>query len=194
MEKKVKCVFEDGLVAFEDGFSVYADAIIHCTGYKYHFPFLETNGLVTVDDNRVGPLYKHVFPPALSPWLSFIGLTFKNSVYQIIELQCKWVAKVLSGKVLLPTEKEMMESVKEYYQLMEENGLPKRYTHSLYPLQADYKHWLVAEIGLPPLEEWKENMLKQCFKNFVEMNEKYRDEWDDTYWDAIIHGAPASEK
>ena len=61
-------------------------------------------------------------------------------------------------------------------------------------LQADYKHWLVAEIGLPPLEEWKENMLKQCFKNFVEMNEKYRDEWDDTYWDAIIHGAPASEK
>ncbi|KAG5113503.1 hypothetical protein JHK82_036772 [Glycine max] len=190
----VKCVFEDGLVAFEDGFSVYADAIIHCTGYKYHFPFLETNGLVTVDDNRVGPLYKHVFPPALSPWLSFIGLTFKNSVYQIIELQCKWVAKVLSGKVLLPTEKEMTESVKEYYQLMEENGLPKRYTHSLYPLQADYKHWLVAEIGLPPLEEWKENMLKQCFKNFVEMNEKYRDEWDDTYWDAIIHGAPASEK
>ena len=52
----------------------------------------------------------------------------------------------------------------------------------------------MAEIGLPPLEEWKENMLKQCFKNFVEMNEKYRDEWDDTYWDAIIHGAPASEK
>jgi len=32
---------------------------------------------VTVDDNRVGPLYKHVFPPALAPWLSFVGLPWK---------------------------------------------------------------------------------------------------------------------
>ncbi|CAL0303568.1 unnamed protein product [Lupinus luteus] len=30
----IKCVHEDGLVAFEDGFSIYADAIIHCTGYN----------------------------------------------------------------------------------------------------------------------------------------------------------------
>lgn len=45
--------------------------------YKYEFPFLETNGEVTVDDNRVGPLYKHVFPPALAPWLSFVGLPWK---------------------------------------------------------------------------------------------------------------------
>jgi len=35
---------------------------------------------------------------------------------------------------------------------------------------------------------------KQCFKNFIGMNEKYRDEWDDIYWDAIIHSAPAAEK
>lgn len=45
--------------------------------YKYHFPFLETNGAVTVEDNRVGPLYKHVFPPSLVPWLSFVGLPWK---------------------------------------------------------------------------------------------------------------------
>jgi len=42
--------------------------------YKHHYPFLETNGIVTIEDNRVGPLYKHVFPPALAPWLSFIGI------------------------------------------------------------------------------------------------------------------------
>ena len=45
--------------------------------YKYYFPFLDTKGEVTVDDNRVGPLYKHVFPPALSPGLSFIGLPWQ---------------------------------------------------------------------------------------------------------------------
>lgn len=48
--------------------------------YKFHFPFLETNGEVTVDDNRVGPLYKHVFPPALAPGLSFVGLPWKVCV------------------------------------------------------------------------------------------------------------------
>ena len=52
--------------------------------YKYHFPFLETNGFVIVDDNRVGPLYKHIFPPALAPWLSFVGIPFQVYPYLII--------------------------------------------------------------------------------------------------------------
>ncbi|KAL2326425.1 hypothetical protein Fmac_025483 [Flemingia macrophylla] len=69
----IKCVNEDGSINFQDGSSIYADTIIHCTGYKYHFPFLETNGIVAIEDKCVGPLYKHIFPPALAPWLSFIG-------------------------------------------------------------------------------------------------------------------------
>ncbi|KAK2407362.1 Flavin-binding monooxygenase family protein [Trifolium repens] len=188
----IKCIYEDGLVAFEDGFSIYADAIIHCTGYKYHIPFLETNGIVTIEDNRVGPLYKHVFPPSLAPWLSFIGLTYRETIFLVIELQAKWVARVLSGKVLLPTEEEMMESVKDIYRFMEENALPKRHTHSIRPFQADYKGWLVKQIGLPPLEDWRDDMLMECFKNFAEMNEMYRDEWDDKYWDAIIQSGSTS--
>lgn len=188
----IKCVYEDGLVAFEDGFSIYADAIIHCTGYKYHIPFLETNGTVTIEDNRVGPLYKHVFPPSLAPCLSFIGLTFKEITFSVIELQAKWIARVLSGKVLLPDEEEMMASIKDFYQSMEENGLSKRQTHSLRPLQGDYKHWLVEQIGLPPLEDWRDNMLMECLKNSIEMNEMFRDEWDDNYWDAIIQSGSAS--
>lgn len=71
---QIDCAHEDGSVVFQDGEVVYADAIVHCTGYKYRFPFLETNGYVTIEDNRVGPLYKHVFPPALAPPLSFISL------------------------------------------------------------------------------------------------------------------------
>ncbi|MED6184187.1 hypothetical protein PIB30_045075 [Stylosanthes scabra] len=71
----IKCINEDGFVVFEDGVTIYADSIIHCTGYKNELPFLETNGVVSIDENRVGPLYKHVFPPSLAPWLSFIGLT-----------------------------------------------------------------------------------------------------------------------
>lgn len=33
----------------------------------------------------------------------------------IIELQSKWLAKVLSGKLELPSEEEMMNCAKKYY-------------------------------------------------------------------------------
>ncbi|KAF3961679.1 hypothetical protein CMV_013724 [Castanea mollissima] len=89
----IKCTKEDGKVVFQDGSFVYADVIKHCTGYKNHFPFLRTNGIVSVDDNRVGPLYKHVFPPQLAPWLSFVGLSYKGVTTLIIELQSRWVAR-----------------------------------------------------------------------------------------------------
>lgn len=35
-------------------------------------------------------------------------------------------------------------------------------------------------------------MLMECFKKFIEMNEMYRDEWDDNYWDTIIQNGSAS--
>ncbi|KAJ7982333.1 Flavin-containing monooxygenase [Quillaja saponaria] len=182
----VKCIYEDSLIAFEDGSSVYADVIFYCTGYKYHYPFLETNGIVTIDDNRVGPLYKHVFPPALSPWLSFIGIPEKDTPIQTIELQSKWVARVLSGEVLLPTEKEMMTYVEQYYQQMEENGLPNYCTHALPPNEVEYRNWLLSQSGLPPLEKWREEMYSESIRNIKAMQHGFRDQWDDAYWDAVI--------
>ncbi|XP_020593960.1 flavin-containing monooxygenase FMO GS-OX-like 3 isoform X2 [Phalaenopsis equestris] len=74
----IKCVHEDGNVVFEDGFEVIADVILHCTGYIFSFPFLKENKVVCVDDSRVGPLFKHVFPPHLAPWISFIGISKHN--------------------------------------------------------------------------------------------------------------------
>jgi hypothetical protein len=59
----------------------------------------------------------------------------QETIFIVIELQAKWVARVLSGKILLPTEEEMMESVKDIYRIMEENALPKHYTHSIRPFQ-----------------------------------------------------------
>ncbi|RDY04277.1 Flavin-containing monooxygenase FMO GS-OX-like 3, partial [Mucuna pruriens] len=187
--KMVKCVYEDSMVAFDDGSSVYADVIFYCTGYKYHYPFLETNGIVTIEDNRVGPLYKHVFPPALAPWLSFIGIPEKDVIFQMTELQCKWVARVLSGKVQLPTEMEMMAYVEEYYQQMEKNGFPKHVTHHLHFKEIGYCNWLAAEAGLTPVEDWREEMYVESIKQIFGMHDNYRDQWDDAHWNAIIKDA-----
>lgn len=45
--------------------------------YSYAFPFLDTKGMVVVDDDRVGPLYEHTFPPSLAPSLAFVGIPRK---------------------------------------------------------------------------------------------------------------------
>ncbi|MED6109251.1 hypothetical protein PIB30_031690 [Stylosanthes scabra] len=191
--KMVKYVTEESLVAFEEGSSIHADVILYCTGFKYHFPFLETNGIVTIEDNRVGPLYKHVFPPSLAPTLSFIGLTEKDLIFQMTDLQCKWVARVISGKVKLPSEKEMMASVEEYYQQMEKNGYPKHTTHHLHFKESEYCNWLASEVGLPPVEDWKERMYVESLKSIFSMKDDYKDQWEDAYWDAIIKDASLSK-
>ncbi|XP_027355579.1 flavin-containing monooxygenase FMO GS-OX5-like [Abrus precatorius] len=188
----IKCVNEDGSIAFQDGSSIFADTIIHCTGYKYHFPFLETNGIVKVEDKCVGLLYKHIFPPALAPCLSFIGIVSKEPIFLIVELQSIYVSRVLSGKILLPTEEEMMDSVQDIYGEMEKNDLSKSCALSLRPLQEDYKHWLAAEVGWPPLEGWREDLLAECFKKLSELPDKYKDQWDDAYWDTILQTSSSS--
>jgi hypothetical protein len=73
----VDSILDDGQARFTEGAAVAADAILYCTGYRYHFPFLDLDELSVDDDNRVGPLYKHVFPPKYAPNLSFVGLPAK---------------------------------------------------------------------------------------------------------------------
>ncbi|XWS61954.1 hypothetical protein CRYUN_Cryun07bG0168900 [Craigia yunnanensis] len=76
-------------------------------GYMHHLPFLEANGVVNVDDNRVGPLYKHVIP------------------FVMCELQSKWIAGILSGRIALPPLEEMMEDIEAFYSMLKSSGTPK---------------------------------------------------------------------
>ncbi|KAL6280099.1 hypothetical protein ACE6H2_016980 [Prunus campanulata] len=181
LHSMIKSARDDGSVAFQDGSVVVADIILHCTGYKYHFPFLETNGIVTVDDNRVGPLYKHVFPPALAPSLSFVGLPWKVVPFPEFELQSKWIAGLLSNRIALPSKEEMMEDIKAFYSLLEASGIPKRYTHNLGDCQFEYNDWLAALCGCPVSEEWRKKMYLEVSKNRHARPETYRDEWEDDH-------------
>ncbi|KAL9231111.1 hypothetical protein vseg_006374 [Gypsophila vaccaria] len=169
----------DGSVSFPDGSKVLADVILHCTGYKYQFPFLRTNGVLTVDDNRVGPLYKHVFPPTLAPGLSFVGLPWKVIPFILCELQSKWIAGILSGRISLPSKDKMMEDVEAFYSELDATGIPKRYTHNIGGSQFEYDDWLAIECSFPPTEEWRKAMYTAVSRRKRAHPETYRDEWDD---------------
>jgi hypothetical protein len=49
----------------------------------------------------------------------------------MFELQGKWIAGVLSNRLMLPSQQEMMEDVEAFYSSAEVSGMPKRYTHNL---------------------------------------------------------------
>ncbi|CAA7022613.1 unnamed protein product [Microthlaspi erraticum] len=179
MHSMIERVHEDGSVVFQNGETILVDVIMHCTGYKYHFPFLETNGNVTVDDNRVGPLYKDVFPPALAPWLSFMGIPWKVVPFPLFELQGKWIAGVLSGRIMLPSKEDMMGEIKSFYATLEAQGIPKRYTHQMGNAQFEYNDWLASQCGCSGTEEWRKEMYLTTGVRRRAHPETYRDEWED---------------
>ncbi|RDX60535.1 Flavin-containing monooxygenase FMO GS-OX-like 8, partial [Mucuna pruriens] len=168
---------EDGSVIFTDGCSILADTILYCTGYNYSFPFLDTKGMVVVDDNRVGPLYEHTFPPSLAPSLSFIGIPRKILGLPFFESQGKWIAQLLSGKKALPSCEEMMKSIDEFYHSKEVAGIPKRFTHEIADFEYCDKYG--ESVEFPKLEEWRKELCVSAVVNCLINLETYRDSWND---------------
>ncbi|PON68904.1 Flavin monooxygenase FMO [Parasponia andersonii] len=176
LRPQIESLEEDGKVSFVDGSWVIADTLIYCTGYSYTLPFLDTKGIVTLDDDRVGPLYEHTFPPSLAPSLSFIGIPRKIIGFPFFESQAKWIAQLLSGKRTLPSWDDMMQSIKEFYHSRDLSGIPKQNTHDI----ADFEYCdrYGDYVGFPHLEEWRKQL---CISAIIsaEVNlETYRDSYD----------------
>ncbi|KAF8089545.1 hypothetical protein N665_0502s0012 [Sinapis alba] len=179
LQPQIESLEEDGRVIFVDGSWIVADTILYCTGYCYKFPFLESKGRVEVDDNRVGPLFEHTFPPALSPYLSFVGIPRKVIGFPLFESQGKWIAKVLSGKTSLPSYDEMMQSIFELYRAREANGIPKHNTHDTPDF--DYCDKYADYSGYPHLEVWRKKLCVSTILRSLDNLETYRDSWDDDH-------------
>ncbi|XP_052145037.1 flavin-containing monooxygenase FMO GS-OX-like 9 [Oryza glaberrima] len=181
LHPQIERLCDDGRVVFAGGGGVVAaDTVMYCTGYRYSFPFLDTEGKVAVDDddNRVGPLFEHTFPPSLAPWLSFVGIPRKVMVPWFFEAQGRWIAGVLSGRRALPSEEEMTRSVEEFYRARELAGVPKAHTHDVEP----HKMYELGEkyCDFPRTEEWKRELMAIISRNTSDDMETFRDRDDDS--------------
>ncbi|CAI9111983.1 OLC1v1012339C1 [Oldenlandia corymbosa var. corymbosa] len=174
----IDSMYEDGRVVFIDGNSIIADTIIYATGYSYSFPFLDTKGIVKVNDNRVEPLYEHTFPPLLAPSLSFIGIP-KMVLLPFFELQAKWIAQVLSGKKKLPSFEQMMISAQEFYHSRDLSSIPKHYTHAIIPYDGfEYCDKYADFSDSPHLEDWKKELVLYSASKYFTDLENFRDSND----------------
>jgi trimethylamine monooxygenase len=96
---------------FIDGTSKVVDAIILCTGYKHHFPFLSddlrlktANRLVTAD------LYKGVVWNK-NPSLFYLGMQDQWYTFNMFDAQAWWVRDCIMDKISLPDSASMAQDV-----------------------------------------------------------------------------------
>ncbi|CAF4697457.1 unnamed protein product [Rotaria socialis] len=104
-------------VLFKDDSFRKFDAIIFCTGYVYHFPFLDNNLRLKSTNTLYPPdLYKSIVwmhQPRLL-YLSMLRLTFSFNVGNVQE----WFARdLILGKINLPLSKEEMTSDMKHWQM-----------------------------------------------------------------------------
>jgi trimethylamine monooxygenase len=99
---------------FKDGTTKEVDAIVLCTGYKHHFPFLaEELRLKTA--NRLWPLdlYKGVFWED-NPMLSFIGMQDQFYTFNMFDAQAWYVRDAILGRIKLPKLVDMKKDSKKW--------------------------------------------------------------------------------
>ncbi|WP_368449845.1 hypothetical protein [Cobetia amphilecti] len=94
---------------FSDGSHKRVDAIILCTGYLHHFPFLEES-LRLKTQNRMWPLglYKGVVWEE-NPRLFYLGMQDQWYTFNMFDAQAWWVRDAILGTLPLPSRDAMRE-------------------------------------------------------------------------------------
>ncbi|TVP51252.1 MAG: NAD(P)/FAD-dependent oxidoreductase [Halomonas sp.] len=92
---------------FKDGGSQDVDAIILCTGYQHHFPFLPDE-LTLSTHNRLYPegLYKGIFLEK-NPKLLFLGMQDQYYTFNMFDAQAWYARDVILNRITLPNKSAM---------------------------------------------------------------------------------------
>ena len=99
---------ENGVIFEGDEEVTEVDEVIFATGYKMELPFVDKS-IIAPSNNEVA-LYKNVFSPDLRHphTLALVGLVQPlGPIHTTAEMQSRWYAALMIGKVKLPPQNEM---------------------------------------------------------------------------------------
>ncbi|SHL23592.1 trimethylamine monooxygenase [Roseovarius marisflavi] len=161
----------DGHTAhFIDGTSKEVDAIILCTGYRHHFPFLPDDlRLKTANRLAANDLYKGVVYTG-NPDMFYLGMQDQWYTFNMFDAQAWWVRDAIMGLIDLPGAAEMEADWKR--RQAEEDALEDDYACIKY--QGGYTAELIDETDYPSFDidasndaffKWKKHK-KQAIMEF----------------------------
>jgi len=92
---------------FKDGTSKEIDAIILCTGYLHHFPFMDDDiRLVATNRMWLPNLYQGIaFEP--NPKVMYLGMHDQFYTFNMFDAQAWWARDLIMGKVSIPSATEV---------------------------------------------------------------------------------------
>ena len=130
MEERPLLTKIDGKTAhFKDGSTKDVDAIILCTGYLHHFPFLNDE-LKLRTHNRMHP--PHIYKGVVwedNPKLFYIGMQDQFYTFNMFDAQAWYARDVIMGRIKLPSKAEMAEGRAEVGRARgDAGGRPRRST------------------------------------------------------------------
>ncbi len=140
------------------------DVIIYATGYKTNecFYFLDKN-----HDKR----YKLIYSPE-EPNIFFVGFVrpYLTSIPMLVELQSRWISKVITNKVALPDKINMIKEI-EYDIEKQKKEFPCSYKRLPIVDPYDYSDMIAGKIGAKP------NLVKLYFTNNALWKKIMYDSW-----------------
>jgi hypothetical protein len=143
----------DGTLTLQDGTTVpRVDAVLLCTGYRYHFPFLGAD-LVRVEDNWVQPLWQDLLH-AEHPNLAFVGIPFRVVPFPLFEVQARWFAHLLAGDVNVPPLPDRLAETAQRIAALRAAGVKQRHFHQRTLDCYDYLDALSDQCGQPRIPAW----------------------------------------
>ena len=157
---------------FKDGTSKEVDAIILCTGYKHHFPFLPDDlRLKTANRLAASDLFKGVVW-VKNPKLFYLGMQDQWFTFNMFDAQAWWVRDCIVGKIALPDAAAMEADWTQ--RQADEDAVADDYGAIVY--QGDYVKELIAETDYPSFNvdganeaffQWKKHKKKgiMTFRN-----------------------------
>lgn len=139
---------ENNRAWFADGSSKHIDAVILCTGYKHHFPFLPDE-LNLKTDNRLWPmnLYKGVFWEP-NPRLIYLGMQDQWYSFNMFDAQAWYARDVILGRIQLPDHAQMVADSQAWHareQTLETN-------QQMFEFQGAYIQHLVDATDYPSFD------------------------------------------
>lgn len=158
-EKGIESVHKSS-VTFIGGKKYHCDAIIICTGYLYTYPFLHSNCKVEIGDQKVSPLYMHMFlinNPTLAIW----AVPKLILPFPIYNQQVKVFLKFLKGYIELPSEEVMKQEAKDDFRHRIKLGFKPRHAHVMPgEFQWEYDDKLSKLGNISPIPDSVRNLFK----------------------------------
>lgn len=157
---------EGRTATFKDGSTKDVDAILLCTGYQHHFPFMaEKLKLKTANRLATANLYKGVMFVD-QPELFYLGMQDQWYTFNMFDAQAWWVRDVILGRISAPTDKATLAADATDREAAED-ALEDDYACIRY--QGDYVRELMEETDYPTFDieaanqaffEWKKHKKK----------------------------------